>query len=452
MADRYTTRTLLEFTNCDPEGEVPGFCERWAVPMTTVWTAPPGCPTNVPYVEDREFYLTCGPPGFEAVFENDGYYSPGVCPSEYTVGCTAEKASINRETIRAGETVGMCVPSGYECGDLSGDGSSVWWGIKTSALATQTLVDQYPAFQIRWKSEDLAYLPHHPLSALATETTESASASSTGTRTGAQATSSGSEPSETATAAPSSGLGTGAIVGIAIGAVAGIALLAGLIWFLVRRRNQHQPEPVQQTDPSMVQYVGSPPPGSMASPPQQHQQQYQQQQYYPQMDQQQQQYQQQYPQQYPQEYPQQHQQQYQPYAPPGVVPASYYNKTGAGEPQHHPAYPHQQPSGSPSLQSTPPAVSTAHQPPPQPYAQPHPPGLVLGSDLEVVSNSGVGPGTPPVDHRSSTVSGGQDEWERHQLLQRQNELQQQQARWEIEQIQREQQSISHRLSQMPSRG
>jgi hypothetical protein len=318
--------------------------------------------------------------------------------------------------------------SGYQCGDLSGDGSSVWWGIKTTVVGSTTLVDELPAFQIRWKSEDLEYLPHHPLSALATITSNSATASETGDSTGTQRSNTsgpsatGSEPSETAAAA-AGGLGTGAIAGIAVGAVAGVALLGGLLWFLLRRRNKHQPEPVQQSDPSMVQYVGSPPPGSVASPPQQ-----QQQQFYPQ------QYQQQ---QYPQQYPQQ----YQPYVPPGAV-TSYYDKTGAGEPQHHPAYPHQQPS--PSLQSTPP-VQTAYQPPPQPYAQPHPPGLVLGSDLEVVSSSG---GTPSVDHRSSTVA-GQEEWERQQLLQRQHDLQQQQARWEIEQIQREQQSISHRLSQMP---
>lgn len=111
MSEEYPTRTIFTYSNCTAAGQVTGYCERWVVPLTTVWTAPNDCPTIVPHGREEEWYETCAPPNYEAVFVNDGYYSPGVCPSGYTVGCQPSGPSINNERILTDETVGMCVPS-----------------------------------------------------------------------------------------------------------------------------------------------------------------------------------------------------------------------------------------------------------------------------------------------------------------------------------------------------
>lgn len=107
----FPTRTLHSIGGCDSEDEpIPAYCERWVVPMTTQWEAPDDCPNIVPQASAAAWYLSCGPDAFEQVWFNDGYYSPGVCPSGYTVDCTATGDSMNGETIQPEETVGLCVP------------------------------------------------------------------------------------------------------------------------------------------------------------------------------------------------------------------------------------------------------------------------------------------------------------------------------------------------------
>jgi len=77
---------------------------RLAVPLTTVWSFPSGC------TEIGDVYGTCAPPNFVGVFVCDGYYSPGVCFSGYTIGCTATATSVNFEPVKPSETVALCVP------------------------------------------------------------------------------------------------------------------------------------------------------------------------------------------------------------------------------------------------------------------------------------------------------------------------------------------------------
>lgn len=87
--------------------------ERWIVPMTEIWTAPPGCSTIVPWNEGEGdlYHDACGPPAFTEVWFHDGYYSPGVCPAGYTVGCSETSGIVNFQLIQSGQTAGLCVPT-----------------------------------------------------------------------------------------------------------------------------------------------------------------------------------------------------------------------------------------------------------------------------------------------------------------------------------------------------
>jgi hypothetical protein len=77
---------------------------RIAVPLTTVWSLPAGC------TEIGDVSGTCAPPDLVGVHVYDGYYSPGVCYSGYTIGCTATATSVNLEPVKPSETVAFCVP------------------------------------------------------------------------------------------------------------------------------------------------------------------------------------------------------------------------------------------------------------------------------------------------------------------------------------------------------
>jgi hypothetical protein len=84
---------------------------RWAIALTTVFTPPTGC--SWPISEVLSIPTTCFPPYYNrAGPEYLGYYSPGICPSGYTVGCTPDSSvkTFNDEPIKPGETVGVCVP------------------------------------------------------------------------------------------------------------------------------------------------------------------------------------------------------------------------------------------------------------------------------------------------------------------------------------------------------
>lgn len=56
------------------------------------------------------FRKECAPPNFnEYWWSSVGYYSPAVCPSGYTVGCTRWEDE-QGPTVEATETAMMCVP------------------------------------------------------------------------------------------------------------------------------------------------------------------------------------------------------------------------------------------------------------------------------------------------------------------------------------------------------
>lgn len=90
-----------------------GYCEKWAVALYTRWTAPSGCPAIVTPSPNLRYFEECGLPNHMPVFVNGGYYSPGICPESYSIGCTAgpNDAQVNDEPVDENETVGFCVPT-----------------------------------------------------------------------------------------------------------------------------------------------------------------------------------------------------------------------------------------------------------------------------------------------------------------------------------------------------
>lgn len=91
----------------DPAGKVLTYWyggNRLAVPLTTMWSFPATCDDTTVGV------ATCSPPYFQEVYENHGYYSPGVCYAGYEIGCIATVGSVNYEPVKPSETVAFCVP------------------------------------------------------------------------------------------------------------------------------------------------------------------------------------------------------------------------------------------------------------------------------------------------------------------------------------------------------
>jgi len=80
--------------------------DRLAVPLTTAWSFPKTCTNTIAGI------TACSPPHFDAVYNHDGYYSPGVCFAGYAVGCVAAPTvtSVNCEPVKPSETVAFCVP------------------------------------------------------------------------------------------------------------------------------------------------------------------------------------------------------------------------------------------------------------------------------------------------------------------------------------------------------
>jgi hypothetical protein len=83
---------------------------RLAAPLTSVCTPPLNCPSIVTALTAVTSEGPCLPPYFNGVWWADGFYSPGICPSGYTVGCGTTTGVFNSELVMPFETVGLCVP------------------------------------------------------------------------------------------------------------------------------------------------------------------------------------------------------------------------------------------------------------------------------------------------------------------------------------------------------
>ncbi|MBE3041995.1 hypothetical protein IMZ48_05320 [Candidatus Bathyarchaeota archaeon] len=58
------------------------------------------------FYRDETSTESCHPPDFMSIWSNNGYYSPGICFSGYTPGCSVTWG----DDIEPGETATNCVP------------------------------------------------------------------------------------------------------------------------------------------------------------------------------------------------------------------------------------------------------------------------------------------------------------------------------------------------------
>lgn len=82
------------------------------IPLTTIWKPLEPARCNQPGVVENvaDAVRDCLPPHAQNIWEFNGHYSPGICPQDWTLGCTGAGSTINGKTIEHGETVGFCVP------------------------------------------------------------------------------------------------------------------------------------------------------------------------------------------------------------------------------------------------------------------------------------------------------------------------------------------------------
>ncbi|KAK6540844.1 hypothetical protein TWF694_008228 [Orbilia ellipsospora] len=167
---KYTTRKLPS-TYRDQFGDTQTLSGNGlVVPLTTIWTPPANCPTRVQsqtyYALSESRKYPCAPPYFDQVYNSWGYYSPGICPSGYTIGCYPNPTdTLNFRAIAPTETAALCVPTGYQCWDYYDNGrglvniTSEAYEITLTALFRTPV----PAFQIRWAESDLSNLETPPV-------------------------------------------------------------------------------------------------------------------------------------------------------------------------------------------------------------------------------------------------------------------------------------------------
>ncbi|KAB5578687.1 hypothetical protein GE09DRAFT_1090682 [Coniochaeta sp. 2T2.1] len=86
-----TTRTITTSNNSPTN-----FRNGLVRPLTTVFTQPSsGCAFPIPETDVWQFV----------------FYSPGICPSGYTIGCSYSNNMGAPWTITPGETAALCVPT-----------------------------------------------------------------------------------------------------------------------------------------------------------------------------------------------------------------------------------------------------------------------------------------------------------------------------------------------------
>ncbi|KAI0886441.1 uncharacterized protein GGS22DRAFT_187686 [Annulohypoxylon maeteangense] len=189
-------------------------------PLTTVWTASPGCfPVSTRSTTDIDMFWTshtdCAPPGYASYFETY-YYSPGICPSGFTVGCS-RYGDFQGPSVEPTETAMLCVMSNYFCTP----GAWNYYATNTDLSYAQVMI------QIRWAESDLSILETHPLTP------------------GLKIATTGTESSATVTVISSNlgrsgeGLSTGAQVGIGVGAgLFGLLAIGLAVFFILRYRKR----------------------------------------------------------------------------------------------------------------------------------------------------------------------------------------------------------------------
>ncbi|KAI0105358.1 hypothetical protein F4776DRAFT_657872 [Hypoxylon sp. NC0597] len=238
--------------------------------LTTVWTASEGCfPVSTRSTTDIDMfwssYTDCAPPGYASYFETY-YYSPAICPSGYTVGCS-RYGDFQGPPVEPTETAMLCVMSGYFCTPDEWN----YYATNTDLSYAQVMI------QIRWAESDLSTLETHPLTpglTIAAKTSGSVvDATETGPATGATVTVLSNPGSS------QDGLPVSAQVGIGVGVgLFGLLAIGLMVFFILRYRKRRangqgpsQPPSIQQSPPGHIpvqQYPYGLGPGQQGEPSQ----------------------------------------------------------------------------------------------------------------------------------------------------------------------------------------
>lgn len=178
------------------------------------------------------------PPRFKQLYDYSwGYYSPGICPTQYVEGCSFPTALAttgqNRNwvsyggEVEPGETPRICCPDGYTC---------IETGIQTAyslCAATTDPSELAYAIQVRWQQSDLSILATDPTVPGKTYSPPATSGTATvlATATGASATSPCCEGTGT--------LATPTVISIAV-AIGASAFALAFIGFCLWNRKRKQ--------------------------------------------------------------------------------------------------------------------------------------------------------------------------------------------------------------------
>ncbi|ORY07009.1 hypothetical protein BCR34DRAFT_570920 [Clohesyomyces aquaticus] len=215
------------------------------------------CPSGKYYTEDWAWYTS--------------YFSPAVCPQDYT-SCPGPISPIILSTA-PGETVSFCCPRGYGCPMLSPFYGACGSGLSSRTTTLLVLDDlnhqsslssrSYYSTDQNFQNWAVAYPIQVRMGGSPTDTTSAITQSSEHTPPSTTSTGGANLATESK---GSASLSTGAIVGIAFGGFFSIAFLAlAVLWILRRRHNlpvetpDPQPPPVSQlVDMSKFNYQGAP--------------------------------------------------------------------------------------------------------------------------------------------------------------------------------------------------
>ncbi|KAJ5965626.1 hypothetical protein N7481_012340 [Penicillium waksmanii] len=234
--------------------------------LTTTFSPPPECTTDTWYIEyvTGEYYYTtsisnslegwylsqgptdwrsCFPSGYEA--KTDFYYSPGVCPSGYSIasssvlsiGVSSEtRATCCPSSFTAQTDDGMVWYSTNRCFSGNTDTAHAWTFTKGGTISSKTTAGglNAKAVFIRWQETDFQ------TPATTTATTTDSTATSTGSSLGPSATATTAAAAADQSSDSSQGGSSKAwIAGPVIGAVVACALIAlATTWY--NRRRWHQ--------------------------------------------------------------------------------------------------------------------------------------------------------------------------------------------------------------------
>ncbi|KAI1778716.1 hypothetical protein F4818DRAFT_437525 [Hypoxylon cercidicola] len=170
----------------------------WLLTTTKVPSQYPAFPTTGP--------VSCDPPQWALNLAEKGfaYYSPAICPSGFTAGCTIsnEPTGEGFPPITAGETAMYCIPSGFTCTSDTTDFRGGVWGFLRTTSAKGGSVTVGPAIQIRWQEKDLIDLATDPLTPELPIRTLSFAVPTVDTTTSPEISSTTSSPLTTSSLAP----------------------------------------------------------------------------------------------------------------------------------------------------------------------------------------------------------------------------------------------------------